>query len=153
MSPYPIRIENGSSETPDLSIYQVSLRSDRPFIRSKYLNFLPIPPAPLPSKMVESGKQLLSSQFVQVPDMPTHFHLSSTFRSTKLAKALKIPTPQLPQRERIWSGYVNHISRTSSHKFLPTKFNPDLSSLSVFQYFQFPPPTPPDVTEPGSDLK
>ena len=65
--------------------------------------------------MVESGKRLLSSQFVQVPDTPTNFHRPSTSRSTELAKALEIPPPQLPQRERIRSNYVNHVSRTCAY--------------------------------------
>ena len=40
---------------------------------------------------VDSGKRLLSSELMQVPDTPTNFHRSSTSRSTKLAKALEIP--------------------------------------------------------------
>ena len=55
--------------------------------------------------MVESRKTTLSSQFVQLPDTPTNFHLPSTSRSTKLAKSLN-PSPQLPHRERIQYGSV-----------------------------------------------
>ena len=100
--------------------------------------------------MVESGKRLLSTQFVQVPDTPNNFHRPSTLRSTELAKALEIP--QLPQRERIRSTYVNHVSRTcaySSHqvssRYLHSKRFPrfPVSKISVS-----PPPTP---YVPGSD--
>ena len=80
---------------------------------SRFLSSSPSPP------MVESEKRLLSSQFVHVPDMPTNFNHTSMSRSTELAKVLEIPLPQLPKRERIWSGYVNRVSRTcacSSHK-------------------------------------
>ena len=56
-----------------------------------------------------------------------------------------ITPPQLPQRERISSGNVNHVSRTIA--YFSTKFHPDLSTLSVFQDFRFPlqlPPMSPD---------
>ena len=64
--------------------------------------------------MVESEKTTLSSQFVQLPDTPTNFHRPSTSSSAKLAKSLN-PSTQLPQRERIQYGYVNHVSRTFAY--------------------------------------
>ena len=80
--------------------------------------------------MVEFGKTTLSSQFVQVPDTPTNFHHPSTSRSTKLTKSLN-PSPQLPKRERIQYGYVNHVSVTfaysihqASSRFLHSKCFP-----------------------------
>ena len=98
--------------------------------------------------MDESGKKTLTSQFVQLPDTPTNFHRSSTYRSTKLAKSLK-PSPQLPQRERIQYGYFNHVSRTfaysihqASSRFLHSKCFP-----------RFPPPTPPNVKRSDRNLK
>ena len=84
--------------------------------------------------MVESGKTTLSSQFVQLPETPTNFHRPSTSRSTKLAKSLN-PSPQIPQRERIQYGYVNHVSRTfaySNHQdFIP------IPPLQVFSKISF----------------
>ena len=84
--------------------------------------------------MVELEERQLSSQFVKVPD--TNFHCPSTSRTTKFAKVLEIP---LPQREWIWSGYINHIYRTCAYSFH------QVSSQSLYsKYFpRFPPPTPP----------
>ena len=89
--------------------------------------------------MVESGKTTLSSQFVQLPDTPTHFHRPSTSRSTKLAKSLNTSPPNSRQGERIQYCSVNHVSRKfaysihqASSRFLHSKCFP-----------RFPPPTPP----------
>ena len=57
----------------------------------------PFPPAP-PPQMVKSGKRLLSSQLVQVPDTSTNFHPPSTSRSTEFATALGNPPPSTPQK-------------------------------------------------------
>ena len=110
----------------------------------------------------QNKEKLLSSQLVQVPNIPTNFHRPSTSRSTKLAKALEIPTPsspkenrpvpivsimlphqpslQLRKRERIHSGYVNHVSRTCDY------FSHQVSSWSLhskhFPIFLLPPSTP-----------
>ena len=105
---------------------------------------------PPPPQMVESGKRLLSSQFFQVPDIHTNFHRPSMFRSTELAKALEIP-PNSPKKSG--SGPVMSITYLGLVLILPTKFHPDLSTLSVFQDFRFPPPAPPNVTRSGRDLK
>ena len=102
-----------------------------------------------PPKMVESGKRLLSSQFLQVFDTPTNFHRPSTSRSTELAKALD--PPNSPQRERIQSGYVDQVSTTfaysthqvSSRSIHPKRLPRFLVSLS----------TPPNVTRSSRDLK
>ena len=58
--------------------------------------------------MVESGKQLLSSQFVQVPEMPTNFHRPSMSKNTELAKALEIPPTPL-KRADPFKLYQSHI--------------------------------------------
>ena len=105
----PVGIYNKSSGLRCPSKYRNSLRSDHPLVSYKYLifsNFFSLPSAP---QTVESGKTTLSSQFVQLPDTPTHFHRPSTSRSPKPAKALN-PSPQLPQRERIQYCCVNHVS-------------------------------------------
>ena len=122
----PVGTSNKSSESRCPSIYQNSLRSDHQLVSYKYLFFL-IFPLPLAPQMFESGKTTLSSQFVQFPDTPTNFYRPSTSKSTKLAKALN-PSPQLPQRERIQYGYVNHVPRTfaysihqASSRFLHSK--------------------------------
>jgi len=106
----PVRIKNKSSESWCPSKYQNSLRSNHTLLSYRYLIF----PLPLAPQMVESGKTTLSSQLVQLPDTPTNFHHPSMSRSTKLAKLLK-PSPQLPQRERIWYSYINHVSRTFAY--------------------------------------
>ena len=52
-----------------------------------YLNFhnLSLPTAS--PRWVESGKQLLSRQFLQVPNTPINFHRPSSSRSTEIGKA------------------------------------------------------------------
>ena len=94
--------------------------------------------------MVESGKRLLSTQFVQVPDTPTNFHRFSTSRSTELAKALEI-LPNSPKE----SGSVPIISITYLEliRILSVKFHLDVSTPCVFQDFRsprfpFPPSSP-----------
>ena len=51
---------------------------------------------------------------MQLPDTATNFTHPSTSRNTKLAKALN-PSLQLPQRERIQYGYINHVSTTFAY--------------------------------------
>ena len=122
------------------------IRSDHPLVSYKYLIF-PIFPLPLALQMVESRKTTSLSQFVQLPDTPTHFHRPSMSRSTKLAKALN-PSPKESESSTVTSiTYLRHLL------ILPTKLHPDSSTLSVFQDFQFPPPTPPNVDSSGRDLK
>ena len=128
----------------------------------QFLRFLIPPVLPPPLRLVESGKRLLWSQFVQVPDMPTNFHRPNTFRSTKLSKALEIP-PNYPKRMdpfrllmdpiRSVSILVMPITYLGRVLILSTNLHPDLSTLSVFQYFRFPPPTPSSVTGFSWDLK
>ena len=83
--------------------------------------------------MIELGKWLLSSRFVQVPDTPTNFHCPIMSRSTKLAKALEIPpTPT----KRVY--LIMSIIYLELVLILPIKFHPDLSTLSIFQDVLFP---------------
>ena len=98
--------------------------------------------------MVESGKTTLSSQFVQDPHTPTDFHRPSTSRSTKLAKSLNA-SPQLPQREQIQYGYVNHVSRTFAYPI--HQASSPIPPLQAFS--KIPTPTPPNVKRSGRDLK
>ena len=90
--------------------------------------------------MVESGKTTLSSQFVQVPDTPTNWRRPSMSRSTELIKAPD-PPPNSPKKSG--SSPVKSITYLRHLLILPTKFHPDLSTPSVSQDFQFPPPTSP----------
>ena len=86
-----------------------------------------LPPSPPDGKSV---KQLLSSQFVQVPDTPTNFHRPISSRSTEPVKALEIP-PSNSSKES-GSGPAISITYLGLVLILPTKFHPDLSTLSVF---------------------
>ena len=106
-----------------------------------------LPPSP---QMVESGKKLLSSLFVHVPDTPTKFHRPSTSRSIELAKALKI-SPNSPKKSG--SGSVISITYLGRVLLLPTNSQPNFSTLSVFQYFPFPPSAPSNITRICQDLK
>ena len=105
--------------------------------------------------MVEFGKGLLSSQFMQVPDTPTDFHRPSTSRSTELAKALETPPPQLPKESG--SGPVMSTTYQELVLILPIKFYSDLSTLSVCQDFRFPrfvfPPSTPLCPRIAFELK
>ena len=61
-----------------------------------------------------------------------------------------------PISEAPWHAYQFSSSlHVQKHQIrhLPTKFDPNPSTLSVFQDFRFPPPTPPNFTGPGWDLK
>ena len=84
--------------------------------------------------MVESGKRLLSSRFVQVPDTPTNFHHPITSRSNEIAKTLAIPNS--PKESE--SVPIMPIMYRDLLLILPIKYHPDLSTLSVFQDFYFP---------------
>ena len=55
------------------------------------------------------------------------------------------PPPQLPKREWIRFGYVNHY--LGLVLIFLTKFHPDPSTLSVFQDFRFPPPNSPQCPQ------
>ena len=88
--------------------------------------------------MVESGKTIVSSQFVQLPDTPINFHCPSTSRSTKPAKSLN-PSPNSPKESE--SDTVTSITDQGHLLLLSTKLQPGSSTSSVFQDFplQLPP--------------
>ena len=91
--------------------------------------------------MVEPRKWLLSSSICSGPWHAYNFHRPSTSRSTELTKALEIPLPQRPQRERIRSNYVNHLSRTCAYSSYQVLFL-TLPSKRFPRFLSPPPPTP-----------
>ena len=61
------------------------------------------------------------------------------------------PPPNSP-KER-WSVPVISMTYLGLVLSFSTRFHPDTSTLSVFQHFMLPPPTPPSVTGSNRDLK
>ena len=96
-----------------------------------------------PLRWSNRGKQLYQVNLVQVPDTPTNFHRPSTSRSTKRAKALDPPNSPIESR----SSPATLITYLRCLLVLPTRLHPNLSTLSVFQVFWFPPPTPQNVAQ------
>ena len=92
--------------------------------------------------MVESGKTTLSSQFVQVPDMPTNFHRHSTSRSTELAKALDLPSSPKESRSSPDLVRLSQSRICNIYLFYPPSFIPIFRSKCFPRFPVFPSNSP-----------
>ena len=148
---------NHVSRTCAYSSHQVSSRC----LHSKRFPIFPVFPSNSPQyHRTRSGlktralrcKVLLNIKFHQ--DSITEVLLNIKFPQdsrTEIAKAQKIPLPKLPQRDRIQSGYFNHVSRTCAYSF--HQVSSRCLHSKRFPIFPVFPPILPNIIGPGRDLK
>ena len=131
--------ESRTSPVTSITYLQYLLVLPTKFHPNLYTNHFPRFPVPPPMSKNLVGIWNKSSE-TWVPSKYNFIKIWSPVLKLKILKFFQINTPQLPQKEWICSNYVNHVSITcaySSHKF-----HLNLSTLSIFQDFCFPPPAP-----------